>query len=117
LTLQEFRHTAKTQASVEHPTMLRTIPVVLEDGKTFRLEVRESGYQDVGVLDALPFDGFADILETLGRTLSSVVKKIGPNKASIEFGMEVGIEAGKLTAVVCQGKATANFTVKLEWGS
>jgi hypothetical protein len=96
--------------------MARVIPVVLADGSRFQIEVRQAGgYEQVGALENLPFEIVSEALESLGRSLASAVEKVAPSKASIEFGMEVGLEAGKLTALVCQGKTTANFTVKFEW--
>jgi len=94
----------------------RVIPVVVPDGSRFQIEARSTGgYEDVGALDNLPFETVTTILVNLGKALDGAIERISPKKASIEFGMEVAIEAGKLTALVCQGKTTANFTVKLEW--
>jgi hypothetical protein len=90
--------------------------VLLPDGARLQIEVRApSGYQEVGALDALSFDSVTKALESLGTSLSGALARMKPDKAAIEFGMEIAVEAGKLTTLICQGKTTANFTVKLEW--
>jgi hypothetical protein len=94
----------------------RVVPVVMSDGSQFQIEARNAGgYQDVGALDGVPFEAVTAVLVNLGKALNDAIERVAPKKASIEFGMEVAVEAGKLTALVCQGKTTANFTVKLEW--
>ena len=43
--------------------------------------------------------------------------RVKPKKASVEFGVEVGIESGALSALICKGTGTANLRVVLEWSS
>jgi hypothetical protein len=94
-------------------TEVRT--VTLADGTQFKIEVRRGTYQDASALDTLGFDAVLGMLESFSSSLTAVIERAKPTKAAIEFGMEVTAEAGKLTALICQGKATANFTVKFEW--
>ena len=92
------------------------VRTVLPDNTPFAVEVRAAaGYQPVGALESLPFEAVTNALVSIGNALNAAIERVGPKKASVEFGMEVTIEAGKLTALVCQGKTTANFTVTLEW--
>jgi len=95
----------------------KSVTVVMRDGARFQIEVRNAGgYQDVGVLDTIPFDDVTKAIESVGHALNATMDRIAPKRASIEFGLEVSFEAGKLTAVICQGRSTANLMVKLEWG-
>jgi len=92
------------------------VPVIMSDGSRIHFEVRRAGgFQEVGALDGLPFESVTAILVNIGRGLTAAIESLAPKKASIEFGMEISLEAGKLTALVCQGKTSANFAVKLEW--
>ena len=90
--------------------------VVLPNGVKVQIETRSAGgYQDVGAMDALSFDSVTEALEGLGECLDAAIHRMKPTKAAIEFGIEVGLQAGKLTALVCQGSTKANFAIKLEW--
>jgi hypothetical protein len=40
---------------------------------------------------------------------------VQPSKATVEFGIELGIEPGKLTALLVQGTSKANLKINLEW--
>ena len=95
------------------------IPVKLPDGSQIRVEARhlDSGgkREKVGITD-LPF--FADLIpsiEGISQTVLAAIEKVGPKKASVEFGIEASIEAGKLVALLCSGEATANLKITLEW--
>jgi len=45
----------------------------------------------------------------------AAIKRVAPKKASVEFGVEASIESGKLVALLCNGEATANLKITLEW--
>jgi hypothetical protein len=40
---------------------------------------------------------------------------VKPRKSSIEFGIDIAAEEGKLFAVIVKGEAKANIKVTLEW--
>jgi hypothetical protein len=67
----------------------------------------------------LSFDGFTDSLRAITTTVSDAVtaglSNVKPNKIAVEFGCEVGVESGKLTAVLVKGSAKANIKVVAEW--
>ncbi|MEF9880945.1 CU044_2847 family protein [Streptomyces sp. P9-A4] len=61
-------------------------------------------------------------LSAVTRALSSFAAQIGdalhqaaPDRATVEFGCQLGVDAGVLTALVVQGSATASLRVTLEW--
>jgi hypothetical protein len=63
---------------------------------------------------------FADVASTitsLAQALSGAITAAKPQKASVEFGVEVAVEAGKLTALVVKADAKANLKITLTWGS
>jgi len=41
---------------------------------------------------------------------------VKPQRASVEFGIEIAASEGKLLAVVVRGDAKANLKITLEWG-
>ena len=70
-------------------------------------------------------EGFGDRLPDLSAVsgaLASFAGQIGealdraaPDRATVEFGCQLGLEAGKLTALVVQGTTSASLRVTLEW--
>ena len=46
----------------------------------------------------------------------TTLQKVKPRAASVEFGLEIGIESGQLTALLVKGTGTANLKITLEWG-
>lgn len=92
----------------------KKIPVTLENGSIIKFEVSQAGRQDVG-FQTFSFDEIADVLEGISNSLKKSVEKAKPQKASVKFGLEVGIEAGKLMAAIVQGTSKANLEVTLEW--
>lgn len=62
------------------------------------------------------FKGVTDVLEGIAESVVTTLKKVKPQKASIEFGLEVALESGQLTALLVKGTGTSNLKVTLEWG-
>jgi hypothetical protein len=94
------------------------VPVTLGDGATIRIEaISLGGREKVGVLDARPFKELTDSIESIAAALGESLRRIKPKKASVEFGVEVGIESGNLTALICKGTGKANLKVTLEWSA
>jgi Trypsin-co-occurring domain 1 len=115
-------------------TKTEMIPVQLENGVTVYMEVTPKIDQtrlinldperDVAdeetEFDVADFAGFkveslTSIIELFGKQLSKSIQAVGPNKASIEFGLEATFKQGQLVALITQGEAKANLKVKLEW--
>jgi hypothetical protein len=71
--------------------------------------------QKIGITDVFDFrevcDGLSEIINAIGEKLESAKAK----KTVVEFGLEVGVEAGHLTALIAKGSATANLKITLEW--
>jgi hypothetical protein len=78
-----------------------------------------TGRVDVArISDARPFS--IDVIRTAIEGLSHVVQEAlasaKPDRATVEFGLEVGVESGKLTALWVKGTGTANLKISLTWG-
>ena len=93
------------------------VPVQLADGTTVKIEASVlGGYQDVAALDKI--FSFEDVASTIGSVASSMMaalRKAKPDKASVEFGVELGVESGALTTFLLQGTGTGNLKITLEW--
>ena len=53
----------------------------------------------------------SSIASTIGAKLSQAKAK----KATVELGIEIGAEAGQLTALLVKGTGSANLKITLEW--
>src|SRR5260370_6277039 len=92
------------------------IPVKLSDGTVIRIEVTQLAPQPardvpVGALLKVPD------LDDVWRTISAIASSIGTTltqakakKAVVELGVEIGAEAGQLTALLVKATAKANLT-------
>lgn len=94
---------------------VQLVPVDL-NGTVVRIEARSlGGPQKVAVADALPFTQVTDALKAMGDALSEPLKTLGGQKVSVELGVEIGIEAGKLVALFTNLSGKANLKVNIEW--
>ncbi len=99
--------------AVPHTEMIKTH---LPNGTTLYVEtVLLGGEEEVGI--TLPdFDEVTHVLEGISQSVVAVLEKVKPRKASIEFGLEMALESGQLTALLVKGTGTSNLKVTLEWG-
>lgn len=93
--------------SVRIPIKLETSTIYAEVTVLNEREPAAAGVPDIEPL-------FAQVGE-LAKQLREHLKKVTPAKTTIEFGVSIGIESGKLAALIAKGSAEANLTVKLEW--
>lgn len=91
-----------------------TVPVQLPNGAVVRVEVANTGREDVG-FDLKEFQPVADAIEGVVQMIAAPIRRVRPKKATVKFGMELAIEAGQLTAVIVKGSGKANLEITLEW--
>ncbi len=73
------------------------------------------GEEDVSF--TLPaFKEVTEVIEGIAESVVTSLEKVKPQKASVEFGLEVALESGKLSALLVKGSGTANLKITLEWG-
>jgi hypothetical protein len=63
------------------------------------------------------FDGFTEAVGKIAMSVRAALKDVEPSRAVVEFGVDVGLESGQLTAMIVKGTGTAHVTVTLEWDS
>lgn len=96
----------------------RIVSAKTSDSKTVRVEVTpldDDGYQQISISDVFDFhevtDGLSEIVEAIGQKL----KDANAKKTVVEFALEIGVEAGHLTALIAKGSGKANLKITLEW--
>jgi len=67
----------------------------------------------------LAFGEFTAALGSVTKSVTGAVMsglgKVKPDKVAVEFGCELGVESGKLTAILVKGTAKATVKVTMEW--
>lgn len=91
--------------------------VVLEDGTIIQVQMTPLGgpVKVAAFKGGYPFKSITQSVETISKSLMKAIRKASPNKATIQFGIEIGTKEGQLTALLVQGTTTANLSITLEW--
>ncbi len=92
------------------------IPVALPNGTIIKVEVAQTGQEDVA-FHTFAFRQVTDALEGIVGAIGETLQKAQPHKAVVKFGMEVTVAAGQLTALIAKGSGKGNLEITLEWNS
>jgi len=76
--------------------------------------VGDAGFE-AATFNAQHFDGVIGAIEGIASAVQLALSKACPQKASVELGLELGVEAGQLTALLVKGGAKANLKITLHW--
>ena len=90
------------------------IPLQLDDQTQIFIEVIETGREDVA-LGTKSFEPIAKSIEAVSKAMIEPIKKAKPTRASVTFGLEMGIEQGSLIAAIARGTGNASVEITLEW--
>jgi hypothetical protein len=97
-------------------TRSEIVPVTLASGQTIQVEATVRTTEEDVAFAVPPIEGLSEAIEGLSASILESLKRIQPKKATVEFGIDIGLESGKLTALLVKGTGTASITVTLEWG-
>ena len=97
-------------------TRTEVIKAELANGTILHIQATAlSGEEEVAF--TLPsFKEVSNAIEGIAESVVTPLKKVKPKKASVEFGLEVALESGQLTALLVKGIGTSNLKITLEWG-
>ena len=90
------------------------ISVGLPNGATIKFETSDVGREEVSFKN-FSFQEIDDALLGITDAIKNTIQKAKPQKASVKFGVEIGVESGSLTAVIVKGASKANLEITLEW--
>lgn len=94
----------------------RRIPVELVDGVIAYVEVADLGGRREVAEDATPrFESALDTVRAMSSQIYQAMAELKPQRFEVELGFELGVESGKLTALLVKGTGKANLKVTLEW--
>ena len=97
-------------------TEWQPISLAGDEGPQVYVEVvSRGGREEVGVLESIPFEHITEFLGGIASGIRDTLEKAKPKKAAVELGVEFGLEAGQLVALIARGSGKANLKISLEW--
>ena len=96
----------------------RNVPVELPGFGQIKVQAIVTGReQDVSsIKDVMSWGDVNKTIEGIAVTLKATMDKVAPQKASVEFGIALELESGKLNALLVQGTASSSLKITLTWG-
>lgn len=94
------------------------IPVELNGSKFWvEVEVARTGRENVSAMPSgtKSFQPVVDSMQAIASAVNDSLERIKPTKASVKYGLKIGIEQGSLMAAIVKGKGDANLEITLEW--
>jgi hypothetical protein len=88
----------------------------LSNGSIVCVEATSLGGDQLIGINLPAFNDISSAVAGVASSILSTLDEVKPRKAIIEFGIEVAIDSGKLTAIIVKGSGSANLKVTLEWG-
>ncbi|MFJ5829247.1 CU044_2847 family protein [Streptomyces sp. NPDC093089] len=85
---------------------------------TLFVEARRLGPDSAleGLGDRLPdLSAVTEALSSFAGKIGEALHQAAPDRATVEFGCQLCLDAGRLTALVVQSSANASLRVTLEW--
>jgi hypothetical protein len=97
---------------------VQVITADVGENRRIRIEARSTGSAeaDVGIGKVLSFQGVVDSIEAVSASVARAIDRAKPDGASVEFGVDVGVESGELTSLLVKGTGTATLKITLSWG-
>jgi hypothetical protein len=95
-----------------------SIPVILPNGATIKVEALVSAEHDVRAFDVAEYislDALRDAIEGLAGLVNAALASVKPHKVTVEFAIELSYEAGKLTSLLVSGATKGVMKIGLEW--
>jgi len=93
------------------------VPVDLGGGLTIAVEAVDlGGNEKVADFSNAQLDRVAAQVQAVGRKIGAAIAGVGAKAGKVEFGVELAVESGELTALLVKGSGKATLNVTLEWG-
>lgn len=96
-------------------TTTEIVKAELPNGAYIHIETTILGGEEDVAFTLPTFKEVTDVIEGIAESVATSLEKVKPQKATVEFGLEVALEAGRLTAMLVKGSSTVNLKITLEW--
>ena len=77
---------------------------------------REISRDPTGLAYEFHLDEVCEIIGQVAQSIGKGLERLKAKRTVVEFGVEIGAEAGHLTALIVKGTGKANLKVTVEWG-
>ena len=92
------------------------VKVDMGNGRIVVVEAQNvSPEQPVGIRDVMKFDGVTETIEAVAERVNGAIRRAKPDRAAVEFGVDISVESGMLTGLIAKGVGSATLKVTLEW--
>jgi hypothetical protein len=97
-----------------------TIAMVLPNHATLHVEATRLRTNDleqevVDIDRVFSFESVREAILGISSEVAKALEQAKPQKATVEFGIEVCLESGQLTAMLVKGSGKTNLKITLEW--
>ena len=92
------------------------IKTELANGTILHIQATVLGGEEEVAFSLPQFKEVTEAIEGIAESVVNILQRVKPRKATVEFGLEVALESGHLTALLVQGTGTSNLKITLEWG-
>lgn len=94
----------------------KIVPVKISDEAEIFVELTNisSGGQDIA-FEKYNLENVEKSIIAISEKMANVMAHVKPDKACVEFGIELGVESGKLTSLLVKGEGKGTFKITLEW--
>ena len=96
----------------ERTSILKT---KLKNGKFVLIETSKVRGEQKIAAKSFDFKQVASSIESIVDAIKGSLEKAKAKKTSVEFGLEIGVESGQLTALIVKGSGKANLKITMEW--
>jgi|SRR5580698_10002163 hypothetical protein len=93
----------------------RVISAKLADQTIIKIETSQVTGEEKIAARPFDFSQVANSISSIVDSLRASIDNAKAKKATIEFGVEIGVESGQLTALIVKGSGKANLKITLEW--
>jgi hypothetical protein len=100
----------------EDETEFTNVELTLEDGRSITVRALDVEPTDIAFGDlTAKFSDFADTVRDIAKITADALSTVKPSEATLEFGLDIGVKAGAVTALFASGEAKATLKVTLKW--
>lgn len=97
-------------------TRTEIIKAELANGTILHIQATALGGEEEVAFTLPSFREVTNAIEGIAESVVMTLQKVKPKKGSVEFGLEIALESGQLTALLVKGSGTSNLKITLEWG-
>lgn len=104
------------QESFTNSQRTPAIKTKLSDGTIIYVQAQTFGGEQQVSAHLPSFDEVTHAISGIAKPLVKMLEEIKPRKATLEFGVEIALESGQLTALLVKGSGDTSLKITLEWG-